>query len=244
MKLSDVLSRLQNTYKSIDLYVASANHEGKWLNLLTLIRFSNEEANSINKQITGNEKLTQLAKGNLVRINRKAFLLEYLEELASKLSCGVLEMGEETVQVIPVNIMDNFDLTLQRSYPQKDEWGSFSSTRGRTNESPYNLASFYDNLKPELIPLGAADIYAAIKNHFKLEYNSSNSNYDLAIEAPIYARIKNIELLGKKLQVKVTHHKNMSGLILHYDQRAYFKPQKMPETKVYHSPMEIISQGE
>jgi hypothetical protein len=241
LKLTEVLSRLQNTYKSIDLYVASASYEGKWLNLLTLIRFSNEDDTSINKQISMNEMLTQLGKGNTVRINRKAFLLEYLPILASQLKLGVLDIGEETIQIIPVDIMNDFDLTLQRSYPQKDEWGSFSSTRGRINGSPYNLASFYDNLKTELIPLGAADIFVAIRNYFKLEYNPYNNNYDLAIESPIYARIKNIELSEKKLQVKATYHKNITDLILHYDQRAYSKPEKIPPTKVFNTSKGKIS---
>lgn len=242
MKLHDVLSKLQNTYKSIDLYVASAKHEEKWLNLLTLVRFSNEDANSINKQIAENEKLTKFAKGNLVRINRKAFSLEYLEELVSDLSKGELKVGEEAIHIISVDLRNNFDLTLYRSYQNKDDWGLFSSTRDRTNESPYNSSSFYDNLKPELIPLGASDIYAAIRNHFNLEYDSSTQKYDLAIEAPIYARIKNMELSGKKLLVKVIYHKDMSDLILHYDQRYYFQRQKMPITKVYDSSKGIISQ--
>jgi len=245
LKLQDVLSKLQNTYKSIDLYVASAKHEEKWLNLLTLVRFSNEEDTSINKKIAGNAKLTQLAKGKLVRINRNAFSLDYLEELVSDLSKGLLKVGGETVHVIPVDIMHNFDLSLQRSNSQQIDWGLFSSTRSKTSVTPYNLASFYDNLKSELIPLGSADIYIAIRNHFNLKYDSSTSNYDLAIEAPIYARIKNAELLGKKLLVKVTYHKNMSDLILHYDQRNYFQQnKKMPDTKVYNSPKRIIPQYE
>jgi hypothetical protein len=242
MQLRDVFSKLRHTYKSIDLYVASAKYEEKWVNLLILVRFSNEEADSINKQIAGNNKLAQLAKGDLMRINRNAFPLEYLQELTSDLSKGALKMGEEIVHVVPANIMHNFDLSLQRSDLPKNMWGSFSSTRSKTSGMPHDLTSFYDSLIPELVPLGSSDIYAAIRNHFNLEYDSTRSSYDLSVEAPVYAKINNVELLGKKLVVKITYHKNLENLFLHYDQRYYFQRQNMPETKVYNPSMGIISQ--
>lgn len=242
MKLFDVLSKLKDTYRSIDLYVASAKYEDRWLNLLTLVRFSDEEYDAINSQIAGNAILCKLGKGNLVRMNRRAFSLEYLQELASDISKGELKVDGETVHITPVDIIANFDLNLQRSYPQNKNWGLFSSIRNRTNESPYNLSLFYDNLKLELIPLGAADIYEAIRNYFKVDYNSSTNIYDLAIEAPIYAKIKSLELLGKILQVKVTHHRNMRGLILHYDRHHYLSGQKAIEKIVYDQSSGKISQ--
>lgn len=233
LKLQDVISKLKDTYRSIELCVACVYYEEKWINLLTVIRFSSDEIDVVNKVIQKNPKLRDLQNGNKVRLFRISMTFTCFEELVRNLRTGFITIGETTIHFEPMKITE-FDMILNRaSSYYADRWGYFYIQNDRKNIPPYNQADFYNSFRQELIPYSSGDIYQLTKEYFDIYEYNSNRNLDFVITAPIYARIKNIELEGKKIKVTVLHHKKLNTMYLHYERKRQYQSEKSLYNNTY-----------
>lgn len=213
--LEEVLPHLKNTYKSIDLRIACVLYEGKWHNLFTLIRFTNDDVSLLDKQLTKKPQLSQLGKGVNFRIFFRHFSLTEFEELTTDLVKGSIKADDTTIQYEPSDIK-KFSVHLSRRSTASGNSPAFFTTSQTKSNIPDKWDNFYDSVKSDVIPLGCEDAFEAIKHFFDYSDYERSSNYDLAIAAPVYGKVEEMKLEIRKAKITVRYHKNLNDLYLHY----------------------------
>lgn len=211
-RLIDIISSMDQIYKCIDLRTATVWIDGKWLNVLTVIRFTFEDLEAIEEKYEKLKGKWGSMKEDDFQIALKALHASKWHDLQDSFSKGIFDMNEFNVELEKQVNLGELKCNFY-DYPQYtrkiDEWPLFE---GYTITSA-NFNQQLGKAEPKIKLKGFPTIYTGICEMLQIKYNSG-SNLNLVISAPLYAKIDDIDFWGQSAKVSVKRHKDMQGLRL------------------------------
>lgn len=208
--LKDILNRMEEIYKTIDLRTACFREEGGWENALTAIRFSHLETSSV--QETYND--LRLKWGGAVDKPRLKVVCEALPiseygDLAKRLlQDGTLCLKDLMIKFEGKKDIDswNFNLTDYPSYLRKlEKWKTFDGNISRSTSIQQKL----ERAGSDARSLGFADAYNCINEWLQSRF-SPNVSTDTIVSAPVYAVIDDVDVKDSKIKVRISSHRKMA----------------------------------
>lgn len=223
IKLSDFVDWMNEVYKSIDLRVATGRIDEEWFNALTVIRFSNQERKTAKARFNEIDSRIGEIKTDNFRILNHVFDFEELYELSSQFQQGKLRFND-----LEINYGRKIDLcSLEYSLPSTTATGSFSpafyGSIRRIEEWPTleiyrgtesKVFKKHEIIENEVRKFGFDNTYEPVREILEIENSRVSFDFDIAISAPFYARIKDFDFEGQAAKTKVEFHENVTGLVL------------------------------
>lgn len=212
VKLSNFIDWMGGVYKSIDLRVATGKKDAKWVNALTVIRFSYQGREDIETQFEGIENRIGEIKTHKFQILHYVFPFEELNSLLSNFKTGKI-----TLRDIEIHFGSSIDLcSLEDRFPSHHE--------RIINKEGYPLLELIhgmhsdvfkeEEVEEEIRKFGFNDVHEAVRELLEIEHFERTSGLEIAVSAPFYARIKDFDFEGQTAKTKVEFHENVSGLVL------------------------------
>ncbi len=212
IKLSDFIDWMSEVYKSIDLRVATGKIDDKWVNALTVIRFSSQGRDDIDAQFKEIENRLGEIRADNFQILQHTYSFGELDSLVSEFKQEKLILeGRE------IHFGNSIDLpSFEDRFPSyhdtiinKEGYPTLDLSLGR-----HSSVLDVEVIAKEIRKFGFNDIYEAVKELLELTRFAQPSGFDVVVSAPFYARIKEFDFEGQTSKTKVEFHENVSGLVL------------------------------
>lgn len=214
VRLGDMIQCMMPVYKSIDIRTACITEEGRWRNILTVIRFAHETRQ------TTEEKQAGLAT-NLGKISTEKFKVvhETLDinewtRLKDWFLQGEIKVGDLTVVLDDKKDLDALsgNLSCYSSYAVcKNEWNVLEAY-STTNRDPQQVLRLVES---DARKAGFRSIYQAINALLGARY-AGGMTVDVIVLAPALARlsIEKLDPNRRLLSITTEIHKNLRNCVL------------------------------
>jgi len=229
LRVSDVLPRLLPCYRSIDLRCAVGFYVDGWVNLHTVIRFTNQRVSQVEAFYTNLGKVLPLIDTTRFKIVCKALPLNKWGVIKKQISLGYLDLNGLRVKVRSTDV-DLLPCLIAKNplHVISEGWNVVEAS------SDYATVSF-ERYEAELLKLGYPTTYNALNSwlHTKLATPMAS---EIVIAAPIYAKILRSEYRTERaLRVVVKRSQSLGNLNLIVEViRESFEQEELKETIQLH----------
>ncbi|NIA12096.1 MAG: hypothetical protein GWP10_20840 [Nitrospiraceae bacterium] len=211
-KLSDIIGCMENAYKSIDLRIAAGRENSGWYNGLTVVRFSYQNKEDIQKQIEELESRVGEVKTDNFLILHHVFNFEELNMLLSQFRQGKIKMND-----IEINFERNIDLlSFEENFPSSTRYIRGPEERHLIEVRDGTHSKIFETtvIKKEIKLLGFDNVYDPVTHIVDVNFGGGFS-FDIVVSAPFYAFIRDVDFEGQTAKISVKLHKNIGDLILY-----------------------------
>lgn len=206
--LSDVIREMKDVYRSIDIRAAIGRQDEEWLNILTVIRFSQETTDELRTRHESQEARLKTVSTQRLKILKNVFSITEWDQIRAQLSEGTILINGTKIGFDDKKSLDSLrcNLTSYPSYLRKTyRWNVFEGVLS----SKMNLQKFVSTQDRDIRILGFPDTYAAIGEWLEVRYDSGVGS-DVMVAAPVLATLDDVDLEGSKVHVRGTLHHAMT----------------------------------
>ncbi len=209
---------LQDSYKIIDFRSALYKKGGEWYPILTIIRFSNEEKEQLEKKYD-ELNLKRYKTDNFEVIYRALDILNWEQNL-KEIYKNIDQFSEECP-------FDKLDARLNTSRSR------FWMTENEVKV--YNIINFYCTLShpqehhksfsflnKEIVKIGENNIYNVLNRIFQLDHYDINVGLYFSFVLPLYIKFSNLKSIKDVLSGEIEYHKIFNNSIVFY--RIFSRP--------------------
>ncbi|MEM4164916.1 MAG: hypothetical protein QXJ86_03640 [Nitrososphaerales archaeon] len=207
LKLGDILPRLIPTYRSIDLRCAIGFHENEWINLSTVIRFTNQSIYEVENIHSNQAKLFPTIKTPRIAIVCKALPISTWRTLKEQISFGHITLNGLGFKISALDI-DSLPSIVAKNprHIVSEGWNITEAS------SPNYTSTPLERYESDLMKLGYPTTYNALNIWLQTKITTPLVP-ELVVAAPIYAKIlRNERRTEKTLRIVVEKRRTLKNL--------------------------------
>lgn len=197
VSVSQVLKQFEKVYKSIDIRSAAWKEKEECKNLLTVLRFSNEEIK------TNTEKPLRIEKNGFFVV-KQFYPFSILPTLSEQFREGKVKVQDievvfgRSIDFLPIKgSIEGYAKLTRKS--DENNWFLLEVTDGKQLSQDFYNQGVITAVKN----LGYDDVKQAVNHLLETNFNSSSNSFDFIVSVPVYITFENIVFENSVLKVSL-----------------------------------------